>query len=124
MMAFISSVCLRVSPYTIEYEPQELLPTMPPIMALLAVEVFGPKYNPYGFKKIFNSSRTTPGCNLTHPSSLFTSSIFVKYLDTSTTMPAPTHCPASEVPAVRGINESLFCVANSMSFFISSSTFG
>mgnify|MGYP000427379956 CR=1 FL=1 len=46
--------------------------------------------------------------------------IFVKYLETSTTIPSPTHCPASEVPAVLGIMVSLFFVANSMIVLISS----
>lgn len=43
--------------------------------------------------------------------------ILVKYLETSTTIPSPTHCPAKEVPAVLGINVVLFFVANSISFF-------
>ena len=37
----------------------------------------------------------------------FNSRIPVKYLDTSTTIPFPTTCPAKEVPAVRGINDVL-----------------
>ena len=36
----------RVDPYAIELEPQELLPTMPPIIAHAAVEVSGAKKRP------------------------------------------------------------------------------
>src|SRR5678816_1546198 len=101
---FTSSKCSLVLLYTTELEPQELLPTIPPIMALLAVDVSGPKNRPCGFKNIFSSSRITPGCTLTQFSSLFSSTTCVKYFETSTMMPLPTTCPASEVPAVLGIN--------------------
>lgn len=33
-------------------------------------------------------------------------------LEVSTTIPSPTHCPAREVPAVRGIRETRFARAN------------
>ena len=61
--------------YTTELDPQELLPTIPPIMALLAVEVSGPKNNPCGFKNKFNSSLITPGITRTHDSDVFNSKI-------------------------------------------------
>ena len=50
-----------VTPYLIEVVPEELLPTIPPIIHLLDVEVFGPKNSPNGFKNKFRSSRITPG---------------------------------------------------------------
>ncbi len=40
-MAFTDRRCSRVLPYTTELEPQELFPTMPPIIARLAVDVSG-----------------------------------------------------------------------------------
>ena len=107
-----------------ELEPQELLPTIPPIMALFAVDVSGPKNKPCGFKNIFNSSLITPGCTRTHFSATFSSRILVKFLDTSTTMPLPTTWPAREVPAVRGINDDLFVCANAISVLISCVVFG
>jgi hypothetical protein len=113
-----------VVPYTIEVVPQELFPTIPPIIARLAVEVIGLKNNPCGFKNWLSSSRTTPGCTRTHFSSLLNSRILVKFLATSTTIPLPTHCPASEVPAVLGIREVLFLPAKRISFWMSDSDFG
>ena len=83
----------------------ELLPTIPPIIALLAVDVSGPKNRPCGWNRL-SSSRTTPGCTRTHFCSRFNSRIPVKYLETSTTIPLPTTWPASDVPAVLGIRKS------------------
>ena len=48
-----------------ELAPQELLPTMPPIMARLAVEVSGVKNRPCGWSARLSSLRTTPGCTRT-----------------------------------------------------------
>ena len=110
--------------YTTELEPQALLPTIPPIIALLAVEVSGPKNNPCGFRNKFNSSRITPGCTLTQPSSLFNSRIWVNCFETSTTIPLPTTCPANEVPAVLGIKEVPSADANCIRRFISLSDLG
>ena len=45
-IASISSTLSRVTPYFIEVLPEELLPTIPPIIHLFDVEVFGPKNNP------------------------------------------------------------------------------
>src|SRR6476660_2627089 len=109
--AFTSNKCSLVLLYTTELEPQELLPTIPPIIALLAVDVSGPKNNPCGFRNIFSSSRITPGCTLTQYCSLLNSSICVKCFETSTIIPWPTTCPASDVPAVRGINDVGCCPA-------------
>ena len=59
-------------------------------MALLAVDVSGPKNKPYGFKNKLSSSLITPGSTRTQPSFALSSIIFVKCFDTSTTMPFPT----------------------------------
>src|SRR5690554_3680836 len=120
-MTLSSRVCSRVEPYTIEVVPQELLPTIPPIIARFAVEVMGLKNSPCGFKNLFSSSLTTPGWTRTQPSSLLNSNIWVKYFETSTTTPSPTHWPASDVPAVLGIRDVLCSLANRISFLISSS---
>ena len=53
-----------------------------------------------------------------------TTKIFVKCLETSTTIPSPTHCPAREVPAVLGIKVILFLVANSIKILRSFVSFG
>ena len=50
--------------------------------------------------------------------------MFVKCLETSTTIPSPTHCPASDVPAVLGIKVMLFLVAKSIKILMSFSSFG
>src|SRR5690606_31878270 len=113
--ALTSNKCSLVLPYTTEFEPHELLPTIPPIIALLAVEVSGPNISPWGFRNIFSSSRITPGCTRTHFSAVFNSSILVKYFETSTIMPLPTTWPARDVPAVLGISEVLWAIANSIS---------
>ena len=42
-------------------KPHELLPTIPPIIQRLEVEVFGPKNKLCGFRYKFNSSLITPG---------------------------------------------------------------
>ena len=46
------------------------------------------------------------------------------YFDTSTTIPAPTTCPASEVPAVLGIREICSFLAKSINILISFSFLG
>ena len=38
--------------------------------------------------------------------------ILVKCFEISTTKPSPTHCPANDVPAARGISVMLFLAAN------------
>ena len=123
-MVFRETSFSRVVPYLIEVVPLELFPTIPPIIQRLEVEVLGPKNNPYSFKTRFRSSRITPGCKLTVLASWSIFKIFVKCLDTSTTIPSPTHCPASEVPAVLGIKEVFCAFANFISFFKSFSLFG
>ena len=50
--------------------------------------------------------------------------IFVKCLEISTTIPSPTHCPASDVPAALGISVILFSVAKWISFFKSTLSLG
>ena len=50
--------------------------------------------------------------------------ISVKCLETSTTIPGPTHCPASEVPAVRGIKLILWVSAKTINSFRSALFFG
>ncbi len=122
--ASIATTLSRVTPYLIEVLPEELFPTIPPIMHLLEVEVFGPKNKPNGFKYTFKESRTIPGCNFIVFADSSKARIFVKCLETSTTMPSPTHWPAKEVPAVLGINVILFFVAKSIKIFMSFSSFG
>ena len=66
----------------------------------------------------------TPGSTLTQPSFALSSIIFVKCLDTSTIIPFPTTCPASEVPAVRGISEVLLVAAKEIKLAISAFVLG
>ncbi len=60
-----------------------------------------------------------PGCSLIVLACSSKEMIFVKCLETSTTIPSPTHCPAKEVPAVLGIKVILFLVAKSINTLIS-----
>ena len=45
-IALTAKVWSRVDPYSMEVEPQELFPTIPPIVQRLAVDVLGPKKKP------------------------------------------------------------------------------
>ena len=60
-IVFNDKILSRVTPYLIEVDPEELFPTIPPIIHLFVVEVSGPKKYPYGLKKSLSSSRITPG---------------------------------------------------------------
>ena len=84
--------------------PLELFPTIPPIVHLFDVEVLGPKNKLKGVKNLFKSSLIIPGSTTTVCSSSLNSITEFKYLEISTTKPSPTHCPANDVPAARGIN--------------------
>ena len=84
--------------------PEELLPTIPPIIQRFEVDVFGPKNKPNAFKYTFKESLTIPGSNFIDFAVSSKEMIFVKCLETSTIIPSPTHCPANEVPAVLGIS--------------------
>ena len=101
-----------------------MLPTIPPIIHLLEVDVFGPKNKPKGFKYTFKESLTTAGWSVMVLLSLSKEIMSVKCLETSTTIPSPTHCPAKEVPAVLGIKVILCWCAKSINNFMSSSFFG
>ena len=113
-----------VTPYLIEVLPEELFPTIPPIIHRLDVEVFGPKKSPKGFKNKFSSSLITPGSTTIVLLSSSKAIILVKCFDTSTIIPSPTHCPAKEVPAVLGIKVIPFDEANSIKTIRSLLSFG
>ena len=83
-------------------------------MQYLEVDVLGPKNKPFSAKKTFKASRFTPGCTVTVFCFSLKSKIAVKCFETSTTIPGPTHCPAREVPAVRGMRLVLFSLAKRM----------
>ncbi len=93
-------------------------------MHLLEVEVSGPKKRPWGLTNWLSSSSITPGSMVTQCSSRFTVSIFPQFFEKSTTMPLPTTCPASDVPAVRGISEIPCSFAIAINNFKSSFVFG
>ncbi len=88
--ALISTILSRVTPYRIDVVPDELLPTIPPIIQRFEVEVLGPKNNLCGFKNKFSSSRITPGCTVIVLLIASKATIFVKCLETSTIIPLPT----------------------------------
>ena len=123
-IASIATTLSRVTPYFIEVLPEELLPTIPPIIQRLDVEVLGPKNSWYGFRKTFKESLTIPGSSVIVFNVSSKEIILVKCLETSTTIPSPTHCPAREVPAVLGIKVILFLVANSIKILRSFVSFG
>ena len=114
----------RVTPNWIEVVPEELLPTIPPIVQRFEVEVFGLKNKPKGFKYKLSSSLITPGSTVIVLFFLSKDKILVKYFEISTTIPSPTHWPANDVPAALGISVVLFFVAKLISFFKSSLSFG
>jgi hypothetical protein len=95
----------RVTPYRMDVVPDELLPTIPPIIQRLEV---GPKNNPCGFKQIkfVPYSGLCGNCFLTGSKAM----ILVKYW-THPQQFLPTVCPAKEVPAVLGISEILCWLA-------------
>ena len=63
-----------VFPNRTDRAPLELLLTMPPMVARLAVEMSGAKRSPWGNNWAFNSSSTIPGSTRAHRSLTFTSS--------------------------------------------------
>ena len=93
----------RVDPQAIEFEPQELFPTIPPIIAQEAVDVSGPKYRPWGARAWLRALRTTPGWTRTVRLSTSIATILFMWRPVSTTIPPPTTWPASDVPAPRGM---------------------
>ena len=88
-------------PYLMLRVPAELLATIPPTFARFVVDTSGVNCNLCGFKKAFRWSRTTPGSTRTVRAAASKSRIRSRYLDTSTTMAAPTVCPAKLVPPPR-----------------------
>ena len=52
-------------PYSIEREPQELFPAMPPIVACAEVLTSTGNHKPCGCRNAFNRSSTTPGSTVT-----------------------------------------------------------
>ncbi len=58
-----STLCTML-PYSIERDPQELLPAIPPIVACAEVLTSTGNQSPCGCRYLFNRSRTTPGCTL------------------------------------------------------------
>src|SRR5450759_3350413 len=108
----------------IECEPHALLPTIPPRLHLLEVDVSGPKNRPYSLSFRFSSSRTTPGSTLTHISSLLISSILLIYLEISAIIPELTTWPARDVPPALTVMLDFSFAANSNNFLISDTPFG
>ena len=49
-IALSSTTLSLVTPYRIDVVPEELFPTIPPIIHLFEVDVLGPKNKPCGFK--------------------------------------------------------------------------
>ena len=89
-----------LSPYTIDREPDELLPTMPPIVAWSTVEVSGPNSRPCGAAAALSAAWTTPGWTRARRPSPSISRMRSS-LKQSTTMPGPIACPATLEAAPR-----------------------
>jgi hypothetical protein len=64
-----------VFPYKTDLAPHELLLTMPPIVARLAVEISGAKRTPCCLSCAFSSSSTMPGSTIAQRSGTFSSRI-------------------------------------------------
>ena len=89
-----------LSPYTMDREPDELLPTMPPIVAWSTVDVSGPNSRPWRPAASLSAACTTPGSTRAlRPSGSI--SRIRSSLKQSTTMPGPTACPATLEAAPR-----------------------
>ena len=87
-----------------EYDPHELLPTIPPTMQRFEVEVSGPNISPCGRSSRLSSSRTTPGSTRASRRSTSIDSTRFKKRPVSTMSPGPTACPERLVPAVRAVS--------------------
>jgi hypothetical protein len=79
-----------------------LLPTIPPIVARLLVEVSGPNIRPYAAAAPFRPSCTTPTSTTAVRASGSIWWMRFRWRDMSSTSPGPTVCPARLVPAPRG----------------------
>ena len=82
-----------LSPYTIEREPEELLPTMPAIVAWSTVDVSGPNSRPCGAAAALSAACTTPGWTRARRPTASISRMRSSWKQ-STTMPGPIACPA------------------------------
>ena len=89
-------------PCTIDSDPLELLPIMPPSVARFDVDVSGPNPSPNRLAARLRSSCTTPGCTRTRRASGSIASITFMCREKSRTSPCPPAvCPASDVPPPR-----------------------
>jgi hypothetical protein len=102
MRASMPSTLWTMLPYSIEREPHELLPAMPPIVACALVETSTGNQRPVRFSAALRSSRTRPGSTSAVRRSRSTATILRKCLVASMTSAAPVVCPHWLVPAPRG----------------------
>ena len=91
------------SPYTIEREPDELLPTIPAIVAWSTVEVSGPNSRPNGAAAALSDAWITPGSTRARRRS-GSMAMILSSLKQSMMSPGPTACPARLVPAPRTVS--------------------
>lgn len=88
-------------PQATEWEPQELLPIIPPSVQRLWVDGSGPNRSPCGAAACCNRSRTSPGwTTAVRASESIPTSRFMCRVKSSTT-PVPVACPAMDVPPPR-----------------------
>src|SRR5215212_9791599 len=80
-----------------ERAPEELLATMPPIVARFAVEMSGANFNPSGCNSRFRSSSTQPGSTRAQRPAASISRTRLRYLDVSSTTPGPIDCHGRDV---------------------------
>ena len=85
-IAFIANTLSLIIPYRIDRPPAELLPAIPPMVALLDVETSTGNQRPNGFNCRFSSSRTTPGSTTHVRFFSLISTILFKYLLLSKTI--------------------------------------
>jgi hypothetical protein len=91
-----------VIPNVSEPLPAELLPSMPPIVARLLVDVSGPNISPWAAAASLSWSCTTPTSTTAVRATGSISTIRFMCRERSSTRPGPTVCPARLVPAPRG----------------------
>ncbi len=96
------TLCTMI-PYLMERVPAELLPVIPPRVALAEVETSTGKVQPVALSCRFSSSRTIPGCTTAVPAAASTSRRRFMCRLVSITKASPSVWPFCELPPPRGM---------------------
>ena len=111
-------------PYLIERVPAELLPVIPPMVALAEVETSTGKDQPVCLSCRLSSSRTMPGSTVAVPATVSTSSRRVMCLLVSRMTASPSDWPFCEQPPPRAMTGKPSARASAMAASTSSVPLG